>query len=385
MAFLWKKPNSIYWQAGFIGGDGKRRNRSTKVEAKSTNRREAQRIANAYEDAGRKSRTAKQVHSVISDLHREITGGNLPTSTVRKFGETFQNRKKGETGKATQAFYASTINGLLAWLGSRADSDLNEISPDDISNFRNHLASKVSETTITNKIKAIRAMFTAAQKEGLCLIEPTENLKLTRKASKGGRSSGRRPFTLAELQKIKLESTGEWKSMLIFGIYTGQRLGDLATLKWSDINLSADELSLSTRKTGRKVVIPFSSPLKEHVSELSKSPDDEILVHPNLAKAYERNGSATLSNQFNTILANCEIRKPVSHRSKRSGRDSTREECKVSFHSLRATAVTLMHEAGIPPATVEEWVGHDSAEVHRVYVKIGRESLIAASNALPRI
>jgi hypothetical protein len=32
---------------------------------------------------------------------------------------------------------------------------------------------------------------------------------------------------------------------------------------------------------------------------------------------------------------------------------------------------------------VEEWVGHDSAEVHRTYIKIGREALVKASMALP--
>ena len=62
-----------------------------------------------------------------------------------------------------------------------------------------------------------------------------------------------------------------------------------------------------------------------------------------------------------------------------------REGSTLSFHSLRATAVTMLHDAGIPAATVEEWVGHDSAEVHRAYIKIGRESLEKASNALPAI
>ncbi len=40
---------------------------------------------------------------------------------------------------------------------------------------------------------------------------------------------------------------------------------------------------------------------------------------------------------------------------------------------------------GIPAATVEEWVGHDSAEVHKAYVKMGRESLQWASAALPEL
>lgn len=75
----------------------------------------------------------------------------------------------------------------------------------------------------------------------------------------------------------------------------------------------------------------------------------------------------------------------MSHSSKDKGRGAKRETSVLSFHSLRATAVTLLHEAGIPAATVEEWVGHDSAEVHRTYIKIGRETLQKATEALPKI
>ncbi len=47
MAFLWKHPESKYLMVRFTDVNGKRRNRS----AKSTNRKEAQKIADAYEPA----------------------------------------------------------------------------------------------------------------------------------------------------------------------------------------------------------------------------------------------------------------------------------------------------------------------------------------------
>ncbi len=75
MAFLFKRPRSPYWHAGFIDLHGKRRNRSTKV----TNRKQAQKIADAYEEAAKKKRTTKQVRDVISQLHSEISGEDLPT------------------------------------------------------------------------------------------------------------------------------------------------------------------------------------------------------------------------------------------------------------------------------------------------------------------
>jgi hypothetical protein len=45
----------------------------------------------------------------------------------------------------------------------------------------------------------------------------------------------------------------------------------------------------------------------------------------------------------------------------------------------------MLHEAGVPAATVEEWVVYDSTEVHQTYINIGRESLMKASSSLPAI
>ena len=38
----------------------------------------------------------------------------------------------------------------------------------------------------------------------------------------------RRPFSLAEIRSVLEVADGEWKSMILFGFFTGQRLGDVA-------------------------------------------------------------------------------------------------------------------------------------------------------------
>jgi integrase len=40
-------------------------------------------------------------------------------------------------------------------------------------------------------------------------------------------------------------ASDEWRSMVLFGLYSGQRLGDIATLKWNNIDLVHRELRLS--------------------------------------------------------------------------------------------------------------------------------------------
>lgn len=384
MAFLRRKKDSRYFFAAWKDENGKRIDRSTKIEAKASNKRMAQRIADEFEDASRKKRAARQAREVIASLHQDLTGEDLPTKTVAEYASIFLSRKEGESAKATIARYRTDMRDFLHWLGPRVDEDLNSIRSQDIAAYRNELLSRVSETTVTNKIKSVRTLFSAANKEGLCMEEPTASLKLTRKGKADGGRAERRAFTVEELKIIREASFGEWESMILFGLYTGQRLGDLATLRWSNVDLQREELRLHTRKTNRQVVIPLAAPLMEHLLFIEAADDPQAYLHPALAESYEKQPS-TLSNQFSSLLANCGLRAPVSHASKGKGRREKRQESTLSFHSLRATAVTLLHEAGVPAATVEEWVGHDSAEVHRTYIKIGKETLQKATNALPRI
>ena len=99
MASLWKHPQSKYWTACFTDRTGKQRKRSTST----TDRKAALKLANEYEDAARKRRTSRQARGVISDLHREITGEDLPSVTASSFFGGWLERKKAATSQATFA------------------------------------------------------------------------------------------------------------------------------------------------------------------------------------------------------------------------------------------------------------------------------------------
>jgi integrase len=57
----------------------------------------------------------------------------------------------------------------------------------------------------------------------------------------------------------------------------------------------------------------------------------------------------------------------------------------LSFHSLRRTATTLLHEAGVPSAVAQALIGHDSEAMHELYISVAREALEKAAAALPEI
>jgi len=66
----------------------------------------------------------------------------------------------------------------------------------------------------------------------------------------------------------------------------------------------------------------------------------------------------------------------------RSGR---RKINALSFYSLRRTATTLLHEAGVPSTVAQALIGHDSEEVHSDYITLGREALRNAANRFPTL
>jgi len=67
------------------------------------------------------------------------------------------------------------------------------------------------------------------------------------------------------------------------------------------------------------------------------------------------------------------------------GRGGRRNVSELSFHSLRHTAVSLLKDAGIPQAVVQELVGHDSVQMSQQYTHVGIEALQKAAAALPEI
>ncbi|MDC0259208.1 site-specific integrase [Verrucomicrobiales bacterium] len=382
MAFLWKHPDSRFWIARFYDQEGKRRNRSTKIEAKEKNRRQALKIAEAFEEAANKRKTARQVRQVILDLHQEITGEQLASATVREQVEKWLGRKKAVVQPSTFAFYRSATNNFLTFLREKADQDIGEISRDDISSFRDREANRVSAKTANHGLKCIRMFFKDAMRDKLIPEDPTEFVECV----KGGAKTELRPFTLKELGAIVAVADTEWKSMVYFGLYTGQRIGDIANLTWQNIDLVRSEVRLVTAKTGRRQIIPMALPLKEHIESLPAGDNPAAPLHERAFGIMERQGkSGSLSNQFADVLAQAGLREKTSHRSKGKGRGARRDRNPLSFHSLRRTATTLLHEAGVPAAVAQELIGHDSEAIHEVYVAIGDEALKQAANAFPEL
>ena len=379
MASLTKKRTSPFWFACYRDHTGRQCRRSTHER----NPKRAQRIADVYEQTARKKLNARQIRETVSEIYREVAGESLPHASVKDYTIAWLAQKKLETKSSSLELYQKAINKFLNFLGERANADLCDIAKRTILAFRDSLVGKVSATTVNNDLKSIRMLFRAARRDGYIDMDPAEFVPVVKRDTE---NLGRRPFTIEEIRRVLEVADQEWKSLIYFGLFTAQRLGDLAELTWNNVDLERNELHLVTRKRGRRLTIPLALALRDHIISLPSSEKPDAALHPRAFATLKKDKRVrALSAEFGDLLARAGLRPKLPHQGRGIGRDGRRGSLPLSFHCLRHTACTLLRDAGVPEAAVMELVGHDSVEISRHYTHVGREALVRATAAFPRL
>ncbi len=379
MASLRKIPGCKNWVACITLADGRRTQRSTR----ETDRKQAQKIADTYEETARRRMTARHVQRVITGLYQDITGESLPDSSTRSFFDGWLKRKTPEVSSTTAIFYKSKADSFLKFLGPRADEPITHVGGNEIIAYRNAEAERVGSKTVNHGIKFLRMVFGSARREGFIVDNPCDCIGKLKMIDK----TNIRPFTLPELQRLIAHADDEWKSLIYFGLYTGQRLKDLATLTWQNIDLVQDEIRFVTSKTSRQQIIPIAAPLRKHIERLHVSDDPKQPVHPRAYRIVsEQAKTGTLSRMFYDLMADAGMVQKRDHHQKRDDPQSARRSrSEITFHALRHTATSLMKNAGISPAIVQEFIGHDSPAMSANYTHIETSALRKAADMMPDI
>ena len=169
-----------------------------------------------------------------------------------------------------------------------------------------------------------------------------------------------------------------WSSAVRCSFETyGQRLGDILRLNWNQFDWERRIVRFDTGKTGRWMDQPMREGFYQWALARWKEagePADELLHAPLLALG---DGA---SYQFGLLLRTHGI--GVVHGA--AGGRRRRMNSK-SFHSIRATAATLLQASGVSQGLAMELVGHDSSAVHSVYIRPSVDQLRSAAESLPEL
>lgn len=390
---LHRKPDRPYWYAAYTAfdpetGKSQRVFRSTKT----TNKKQAFEICRAWQKAATLARYGKlsqdAARSIIAqgvaDIFLAANAEALPSNTIKGWSERWLESKRIEAGESTHARYKRIVERFTDFLGdAQTKRDLEMLQRSDIAAFRDEQAKELSVATANLSLKVLRVCLGEAMHQGLIASNPAAGVKIIKTTAE----SRRRPFALDEIKRILAVCDVEWRGLVLFGLYLGQRLGDLRMLTWRAVNLETNEIAFTTHKTGRRIILPLVQPLVDYLSELPSSDNPNAHIFSNAAK-YKR--TTSLSNEFHEILVEAGLAEPrpnyynLNEKDKK-GRDAPRDTGQISFHSLRHTATTMLKNAGVSLPLAMAIIGHESEAVSRQYTHHSTDDLRRAMAKLPDV
>jgi integrase len=389
MASVHKQPGRPFWFCAFsIYNPETLRSRRVFRSTKTRDKKQALEICRAWQRAALKARSGKLsvdaarevIAQGVADVFTATNIEGLPSASTGAWCNTWLEAKSIEAEPSTHDRYARIAQRFTEFLGAKASRDLSTLQAIDISRFRDREAKELSRATANLSLKVLRVCFGEAVRQGLLAVNPAARVPILKLRDK----SARRAFTLSEIKRIlkACSDDTEWRGLVLFGLYLGQRLGDLAKLTWRAVNLEQDEVAFTTRKTGRRIVLPLVHPLADYLASLPASDNPDACIFPRAASAKR---TSTLSNQFREILVNAGLVAPRGHEATGKGRDQARKTSEISFHSLRHSAVTMLKAAGVSDFIAREIVGHDSAAVSRQYTHLTTDDKRNAMHRLPDV
>jgi integrase len=143
----------------------------------------------------------------------------------------------------------------LKFLGDTAKGPITGIAPSHIEGFLNSRRKEgVAPKTAIVDIKTLNIAFRRAERYGVILKNPVQAVELPKAVS-----SEREIFTHEEVVRL-LDNVGykdEWFTLILLGYYTGARLGDCTTMKWSSVNFRERILTYQQKKTGKDIRVPL--------------------------------------------------------------------------------------------------------------------------------
>ena len=375
MASILKKPSSRspYWFAAFRGGDGKRKQKSTKT----TDRRLALEMAVQWEKAAMAGRagtiTEVQTRKVLNEILEAATGEPMHFATVGDFFRDWLNDKEGAKKTRTSQKYGPLTSSFLSSLGKRAQLSLAAIGPADLRHWRASLEKKgLSATTVNGSVRIISSAFERACRLGYIQSNPCLGLESLKDDEKGEKDC----FTGEQIKALLQAAKGsDWEGAILVGINTGLRRGDLTNLTWGSIDTGSDDtwfLKVKTSKTGKSIVVPVHPDLREWLETRTRGVG-KAPVFPALA-GKSGSGKSGISMQFKRLMERAGVQGRVLRTGKGKGRTTT----SLTLHSLRDTFISRLANAGVAEDVRMKLVAHQTKSIHRGYTHLELDTFKSA-------
>jgi integrase len=197
-------------------------------------------------------------------------------------------------------------------------------------------------------------------------------------------------FTEAEVRKLLEHVENDRRGHAWHLALSGLRRGEISGLRWSDVDLNAETVTIthnrvsvngqamdSQPKTDRSArVLPMTPALKaalrraetkQKIERMKLGPDYGPGEHVVVDEAGRPYHPDTLSDFWRELCGQAKVKR-------------------IRLHDARHSCASIMHAQGVPIAAISEWLGHaDAAFTMRTYVHVQNDALKTAATTLQRV
>lgn len=377
------------WTAIMRTLDGREVRKSTKIRvlpsvlapgesartAKVRTKREAQLVAAEMEkNLNGEQPNTPLVESLVGEKSHSLLGENSCSLTVKAFLTSWLQSRANHIGAISRD--GKAIKQFLNFL-KQDNLLMSRVTVHHARSFMEQEMERVASGTVKRYLESLTCAFTRAVDGRVIPSNPFKGVRPS--ARERNDKQERAAFSTEEVKQLLKILPDEWPDMIRVCLYTGgQRLGDVAKMSWEQINLEDAILRMKPQKSGKNMTKPIIEPLHRLFLERKEHAVNKF-VFPVAAMRHAQgnNTSSKLSLEFTDLL---EKHGFISEREKLKG--DRRKLAEKSFHSLRATAVTVLRLAGVSADLCRLIVGHDSEDIERVYMRPQQKDISDAMNVI---
>ena len=186
-----------------------------------------------------------------------------------------------KTNKVSWIRDAVSLKNLVAFFG---EHKLNQITPFLIESYKQKRKNTVriskkrkiekrpSNASVNRELALLKHLFSLAIKWRYADFNPVKEVKFLKEETK------ERILTPEEIQKLLSESNEDLKPIIITALNTGMRLGEILTLKWSQVNFKAGFIQVEHSKSGKMRKVPMNSWLTQTLQNAKKEDSERVFM-----------------------------------------------------------------------------------------------------------
>jgi integrase len=366
------------WYAAFTRADGRRARRSTKT----TSRAQARIIAEAWEAAEREAAsgdlTRARVGAILEETLLRLGHPAQERVSVEQWLQEWLANKKPMLAPASYRAYSQAAALFLAYLGEKGcRRRLESITERDVEGFTATLRKSCRGAGTINGIRArLGGAFEKARRSGRVPYNPFAAVEAEKSDSRPRATFS--PGAIAALCKV---ASQDWQGAILFAYSTGARLGDCASLRWSNLDIANGVTVFREQKTGKEACIGLHADFIDWLAGRPVPQKTDAFVFPSLA-GRQTGGAGGLSNAFMALIGKAGLANPLL-REGNAGRGNRMHA--LSFHSLRHTAASSVFNAAAVRETVRRVTQHAAAGSLGRYLHEDLAAIREAVSLIPRL